>query len=160
MASPLIFKRDPVTDPRVLAFLEEHLSDMRRISPPESVHALDPEQLRAPGMYLWTAWTAGQEPQALVATCALKTLDAGHLELKSMRVGAEQRGSGAAQQVLDHVLAQARVMGAARISLETGTEAFFAPARRFYARNGFAHCAPFGSYQPDPNSCFMRLELP
>ncbi len=159
MASPLIFKRDPVTDPRVLAFLEEHLSDMRRISPPESVHALDSEQLRAPGMYLWTAWTAGQEPQALVATCALKTLDAGHLELKSMRVGAEQRGSGAAQQVLDHVLAQARVMGAARISLETGTEAFFAPARRFYARNGFAHCAPFGSYQPDPNSCFMRLEL-
>ena len=160
MASPLIFKRDPVTDARVLAFLEEHLSDMRRISPPESVHALDPEQLRAPGMYLWTAWSAEQEPQALVATCALKTLDADHLELKSMRVNVAQRGSGAAQQVLDHVLAQARAMGAKRISLETGTEAFFAPARRFYARNGFIDCAPFGSYQPDPNSCFMRLELP
>lgn len=160
MASPLIFKRDPVTDARVLAFLEEHLSDMRRISPPESVHALDPEQLRAPGMYLWTAWSAEQEPRALVATCALKTLDADHLELKSMRVDAAQRGSGAAQQVLDHVLTQARALGARRISLETGTEAFFAPARRFYARNGFARCAPFGSYQPDPNSCFMRLELP
>lgn len=160
MASPLIFKRDPVTDARVLAFLEEHLSDMRRISPPESVHALDPEQLRAPGMALWTAWSAEQEPQALVATCALKTLDADHLELKSMRVDAAQRGSGAAQQVLDHVLAQARAMGATRISLETGTEAFFAPARRFYARNGFVNCAPFGSYQLDPNSCFMRLELP
>ncbi|MEJ5028667.1 GNAT family N-acetyltransferase [Comamonas sp. MYb69] len=160
MASPLIFELDPVTDARVLAFLEAHLSDMRRISPPESVHALDPEQLRAPGLQLWTGWTAAQEPKALVATCALKTLDAGHLELKSMRVEAAQRGSGAAQQVLDHVLAQARAMGARRISLETGTEAFFAPARRFYARNGFVPCAPFGSYQPDPNSCFMRLELP
>lgn len=160
MASPLIFKRDPVTDARVLAFLEEHLSDMRRISPPESVHALDPEQLRAPGMALWTAWSAEQEPQALVATCALKTLDADHLELKSMRVDAAHRGSGAAQQVLDHVLAQARAMGATRISLETGTEAFFAPARRFYQRNGFVDCVPFGSYQVDPNSCFMRLELP
>ncbi|WP_027010758.1 GNAT family N-acetyltransferase [Comamonas sp. B-9] len=160
MASPLIFELDPVTDARVLAFLEAHLSDMRRISPPESVHALDPAQLRAPGLQLWTGWTAAQEPKALVATCALKILDAGHLELKSMRVEAAQRGSGAAQQVLDHVLAQARAMGARRISLETGTEAFFAPARRFYARNGFVDCAPFGSYQPDPNSCFMRLELP
>lgn len=160
MASPLIFKRDPVTDDRVLAFLEEHLEDMRRVSPPESVHALDPEQLRAPGLHVWTGWTAAEAQPMLVATCALKVLDAGHLELKSMRVGAEHRGSGAAQQVLDHVLAQARAMGAKRISLETGTEAFFAPARRFYARNGFVDCAAFGSYQPDPNSCFMRLELP
>lgn len=159
MAKTLIFKPDPVTDARVLAFLEAHLEDMRRVSPPESVHALDPEQLRAPGLHLWTGWTAAQEPQDLVATCALKELDAGHLELKSMRVGAEHRGSGAAQQVLDHVLAQARALGATRISLETGTEAFFAPARRFYARNGFVDCPPFGSYQPDPNSCFMRLEL-
>lgn len=159
MASPLIFKLDPVTDARVLAFLEAHLEDMRRVSPPESVHALDPAQLRAPGLHLWTGWTAGQEPHDLVATCALKVLDAGHLELKSMRVDAAHRGSGAAQQVLDYVLGQARAMGASRISLETGTEAFFAPARRFYERNGFVPCPPFGSYQPDPNSCFMRLEL-
>lgn len=160
MASPLIFKLDPVTDDRVLAFLEEHLEDMRRVSPPESVHALDPEQLRGPGLHVWTGWTAAEAQPALVATCALKVLDAGHLELKSMRVAAAHRGSGAAQQVLDHVLAQARALGATRISLETGTEAFFAPARRFYERNGFVACAPFGNYQPDPNSCFMRLELP
>ena len=36
---------------------------------------------------------------------------------------------------------------------------FFAPARAFYARAGFAPCPPFGSYVDDPNSTFMTLVL-
>lgn len=155
----LIFKLDPATDPRVLAFLQEHLDDMHRISPPESVHALDASQLRQPDIRFWTGWTQQQAGPALAASCALKQLDAGHVELKTMRVGAAYRGSAAAQQVLAPALAQARAGGAKRISLETGTEAFFAPARRFYQRNGFVPCVPFGNYHPDPNSCFMTLAL-
>lgn len=155
----LIFKLDPATEPRVLAFLQEHLDDMHRISPPESVHALDASQLRQPGIRFWTGWTQQQAGAALVASCALKQLDAGHVELKTIRLGAAYRGSAAARQVLAHALTQARASGAKRISLETGTEAFFAPARRFYQRNGFVPCEPFGSYHPDPNSCFMTLAL-
>jgi putative acetyltransferase len=46
-----------------------------------------------------------------------------------------------------------------RLSLETGSWAYFAPARTLYARHGFVECAPFGDYRPDPNSVFMTLAL-
>lgn len=146
---------DSAHDPRVTAFLQAHLDDMYRISPPESVHALDVEQLRQPDIRFWTAWAG----EVLAGCCALKQLSPDHLELKSMRVDAAFRGTGVAQKLLDFVLAQALQSGTQRISLETGTEDFFAPARRLYARNGFALCEPFASYQPDPNSCFMTLTL-
>ena len=147
----LRFELDAARDPRVVAFLSAHLEDMHRVSPPESVHALDTEQLRLPGIRFWTAWAH----DALVGSCALKTIDSAHLELKTMRIDAKHRGTGAAQQLLDFVLMQAQQSGTQRISLETGSQDFFVPARRLYARNGFVPCAPFGSYQPDPHSCFM-----
>ena len=75
-------------DPRIAAFLEEHLADMRRASPPESVHALDLGALRQPGIRFWTAWLG----ETLVATAALKHLDQQHAELKSMRTTAALRG--------------------------------------------------------------------
>ena len=71
-------------DPRIAAFMQEQLADMRRVSPPESVHALDLERLRAPDIQFWTAWSTGASGEALVATAALKRLDASHAELKSM----------------------------------------------------------------------------
>ena len=155
----LYFTLDPATAPRVKAFLQEHLDDMYRISPPESVHALDVEKLRQPDIRFWTTWLNDGDEMRLVGTCALKQLEPGHAELKSMRVSASMRGTGVAQQVLEHAVAQAQSAGIQRISLETGTEAFFAPARHFYARNGFEWCQPFGGYQLDPNSCFMTRSL-
>lgn len=150
---------DPATDPRVVAFLQDHLQDMHRVSPPESVHALDVEQLRQPSIRFWTAWTPQPAGLALVGTCALKQLGDAHAELKTMRIAPQYRGTGAAQQVLEYVARQAQASGVRRISLETGTQPFFEPARRFYARNGFEPCAPFGSYQADPNSCFLACIL-
>lgn len=154
----LFFTLDPATDPRVIAFLQEHLEDMYRVSPPESVHALDVAALCQPDIRFWTTWMKDGDAMHLVATCALKTLEAGHAELKTMRVSAALRGKGIAQQVLNHAMAQARASGVQRISLETGTQDFFAPARQFYARHGFVPCEPFGSYQTDPHSCFMARE--
>ncbi|MFP3344409.1 hypothetical protein R0J87_18095 [Halomonas sp. SIMBA_159] len=46
-----------------------------------------------------------------------------------------------------------------QISLETGSMTFFEPARRLHAKFGFEYCGPFGRYLPDPNSCFMQLQL-
>ena len=60
--SPLLdslsIRLDDLSDPRIAAFMEEHLQDMRATSPPESVHALDMDQLRRPGIRFWTAWLA------------------------------------------------------------------------------------------------------
>ena len=49
--------------------------------------------------------------------------------------------------------------GYRRVSLETGSQEFFRPARTLYAKYGFRECGPFGDYRLDPNSVFMTLEL-
>jgi putative acetyltransferase len=90
---------------------------------------------------------------------ALKALDASHGEIKSMRTAPAHRGKGVARAMLAHILAEARARGYARVSLETGSQAEFEPARRLYASSGFTVCPPFGSYNPDHNSVFMTLDL-
>ncbi len=142
---------DDPTRADVLALLEEHLADMYATSPPESVHALDPTALTVPSITFWTV----REDGALLGCGALKELDAGHGEIKSMRTATAARGRGVAGLLLTHILATAQQRGYARISLETGSQEFFAPARRLYQRAGFVVCGPFGDYRPDPNSVFM-----
>lgn len=46
-----------------------------------------------------------------------------------------------------------------RLSLETGSQPAFAPARALYARFGFEPCGPFDAYTNDPNSFFMTRKL-
>lgn len=150
----LILADDPLRDD-VLVLLEEHLADMHATSPPESVHALDPAALTGPQMSFWTL----REGDRLLGCAALKQLDPGHGEIKSMRTAAAARRQGVAARLLDHVLAEARDRRYRRLSLETGSQEFFAPARSLYASRGFAECGPFGDYATDPNSVFMTLAL-
>lgn len=160
--SPLQIRLDDLRDPRIAAFLEAHLADMRRVSPPESVHALDLDGLQQPTIRFWSAWlpdAAAHDGWQLAGTAALKRLDEGHAELKSMRTSVALRGQGIARLLLEHVVMQARDLGCTRLSLETGSQPFFEPARQLYARHGFETCAPFGSYGPDPASHFMTRSL-
>lgn len=161
--SALQIRLDDLRDPRIADFLEEHLADMRRVSPPESVHALDLEGLRHPAIHFWSAWLPDDESASdglrLAGTAALKRLDDRHAELKSMRTASSLRGHGIGRQLLAHVLTQARKQGYARLSLETGSQPFFEPARQLYERHGFEGCAPFGPYGPDPASHFMTRTL-
>lgn len=150
---------DNLSDPRIAAFLEEHLGDMRRVSPPESVHALDLDQLRRPGIRFWTMWDTSGDRGELLGTGALKQLDATHAEVKSMRTAATCRQQGLGATMLQHLMAEARASGITRLSLETGSQDFFAPARALYERHGFAPCEPFGDYRPDPNSAFYTRTL-
>lgn len=149
-------RRDDLCDPRVHALLREHLEDMHRWSPPESVHALDLGALRAADIRFWTLW----EGEELLGCGALKALDSSHAEIKSMRTARAHLRRGVARAMLDHLIAVARELGYARLSLETGSMAAFEPARALYASAGFQPCPPFGDYRPDPNSVFMTRELP
>ena len=146
---------DDLRGPEIAALLETHLALMRAISPPESVHALDLERLRAPTITFWTAW----EGADLLGCGALKQLDAREGEIKSMHIVARWRRRGVAVELLMHIIGEAKVRGYRRLSLETGSQAEFAPARAMYARNGFIECGPFGDYRPDPNSVFMTRGL-
>lgn len=149
-------KLDDLMSPQIAELLADHLREMNEHSPPDSVHALDLENLRRPEITFWTIWD-GEE---LVGCGALKELDEKHAEIKSMRTDPKYRGRGAGKLMLRHILDQAKQRGYQRLSLETGSMAAFEPARRLYAAHGFTPCGPFADYTLDPHSVFMTLELP
>ena len=146
---------DDLSGPEIARFLQQHIDDMRATSPPESKHALDLDGLKQPGIRFWTVWDEGK----LIGCGAIKALDEQHGEIKSMRTAAEYRGRGVASLLLRHILSEARARGMTKVSLETGSMDFFAPARALYARHGFQYCGPFARYRDDPNSRFMTLLL-
>lgn len=138
-------------DDRVIALLTTHRTRARAQTAPGSAHALDLAGLRAPDVAFWSGWI----DDAPVAVGALRTLDDAHGEIKSMYVDESQRGRGLGGVMVEHLVAAARARGMTRVSLETGSWPYFAPARALYASHGFAECAPFGDYRPDRNSVFM-----
>ena len=135
--------------------LDEHLRSMYELSPPESVHALDLDKLRKPDITFWSAW----DGSLLLGCGALKELDAKHGEVKSMRTPSAVRRRGAGRAILEHIVQVARSRGYERLSLETGSQDGFRPARTLYESFGFTRCGPFGDYAEDPNSAFMTLRL-
>lgn len=154
-SASLQLRRDDLTGPEVRALLTEHLDEMASHTPAESVHALPIDQLTAPGVTFWSLWSGDR----LAGCGALKQLDPGHAEIKSMRTALELRGQGLGAELLQRLLAEARHLGFTRVSLETGTNDPFIPARRLYARHGFVECEPFADYVLDPWSVFMTLDL-
>ncbi len=128
---------------------------MLSITPPESKHALDLDGLRQPGITFWSV----VDGDLVVGCGALKRLDASHAEVKSMRTSSARKRSGIASLVLGHIITEARLMGFARLSLETGSAEFFLPARKLYEKFGFEYCGPFADYRPDPNSVFLTRNL-
>ena len=148
-------KSDDLRGPEIAELLTEHLRCLAEVSPPESRHALNLEELRKPDIAFWSVW---QGPQ-LVACGALKELDHGHGELKSMRTAHAYLRKGAASMLVEHIIWEAKRRGYRRLSLETGAGQYFEPARRLYRRFGFRPCPPFEGYVEDPNSIFMTKEL-
>jgi len=146
---------DDLSGAAVIRLLQEHLSDVRSHSPPESSHALDLDGLRAPDITFWSVWEDGE----LLGCGALKELDPYHGEIKSMRTVEAHRRRGVAAHLVQHLVAEARRRSYRRLSLETGSMEAFSPARDFYCRFGFEFCEPFAGYIKDPNSVFMTREL-
>lgn len=146
---------DDLRGPEIKELLEAHLELMRAITPPESVHALDLEGLRAPEVTFWTMWIDDE----LLCCGALKEIGPHHGEIKSMHTAARARGRGLARKMVEHILNKARSRKYTRLSLETGGFDAFIPARALYADFGFQMTEPFGDYELDPNSAYMTLEL-
>jgi putative acetyltransferase len=146
---------DDLGGAEIRALLAEHLESMHRLSPPESVHALDVAALLKPDVTFWTVWSTGE----LVGCGALKELSPAHGEVKSMRTASAHRRKGVARAMLKHIIAEARRRSYARLSLETGSMPAFGPARRLYESFGFKYCGPFADYIEDPNSVFLTRTL-
>ena len=142
-------------DPVVIALLGEHLRGMADHSPPESIHALDVDGLRAPDISFWTM----RDGDVAVGCIALKQLDARHGEIKSMRTASTHLRRGVGAALLEHLIAEARRRHYERLSLETGSGPGFEPAHALYLKFGFEYCGPFGDYREDPFSRFMTMVL-
>ena len=153
--NPVEIRLGGLDDPRVVALLGAHLVWTQAQSPPESVHALDLSGLKVPEISFWSAWD-GEE---LLGVGALKRLSSDHGEVKSMHTAQAARRRGVAGMILAQIIAAAREAGLAKLSLETGSMAMFAPARALYQSHGFRECAPFGDYREDPHSAFMTMDL-
>jgi putative acetyltransferase len=148
-------KIDDLSGPEIAELLREHLRCTAKVSPPKSRHALDLDGLRKADITFWSVW----EGQELAGCGALKELDAGHAEIKSMRTAKPHLRKGVATMLLRHMIEEAKRRGYRRLSLETGSMAYFEPAHRLYSKFGFKQCAPFAGYVEDPNSIFMSKEL-
>jgi putative acetyltransferase len=146
---------DDLSGPEIADFLARHVEQMRSVSPPGSSHALDLDALRTPGVTFWTAL----DGETLLGCGALKALDAGHAEIKSMRTSPAHQNRGVGSALLRHIITEAARAGYSRLSLETGSFEFFAPARALYTKFGFEYCGPFADYREDPHSVFMTKDL-
>jgi putative acetyltransferase len=148
-------KRDDPSRPEIRALLAEHMSNMLSVSPRESVHALDAEGLKKPGITFWAAW----EGEELLGCGALREIDSTHGEVKSMRTVGKHRRKGVARAILEHIMREAAGRGYKRLSLETGSQDAFEPARTLYSSFGFQRCPPIPGYREDANSVFMTRAL-
>jgi putative acetyltransferase len=151
----LRIERGDFSDQRVIDLLAHHHATCHAVTPKGSAHALDLSGLQSPDIQFSCAWSDTQ----LLGIGALKRLDSINGEIKSMHTSQAARRQGVASKLLIHLISEARAMGLQRVSLETGSFAFFAPAVALYRAHGFVDCAPFGSYNPDPNSLFLTLAL-
>ena len=146
---------DNLESPQVIALIREHIASMEPTAPPESRHALDLSGLRHSDISFWSIW----DGDVLAGIGALKRLSPDHAEIKSMKTAAPYLRKGVASNMLNHIIGEAQRCGYQHLSLETGSMAFFEPARKLYALFGFVECGPFGSYVEDPNSVFMTKAL-
>ena len=146
---------DDLSGKEIADFLDEHIREMKTLSPPESKHALDLEGLRNPEITFWTVW----DDQMLVGCGGLMELSAEQGEIKSVRTSSLCRQKGVASKLLQHMLDEAAKRGYSRLSLETGSMEYFAPARKFYEKFGFDYCEPFSDFVLDSHSVFMTKEL-
>lgn len=155
MESAITIRVDDLASTEVRALIAAHLDGMHASSPAESVHALDVDALRAPGVTVWSAWIDDE----LAGVGALKLIDGERGELKSMRVDDCFLGRGVGRAVLRHIMADAAARGIRSLWLETGTTPDFDAARGLYASEGFTSCGPFPPYVEDPFSTFMTRTL-
>lgn len=96
----LRFELDDLSRQPVRDLVARHLAGMHDQSPPESVHALALDGLKAPSIRFWSAWSG----ETVAGMGALRRIDAENGEIKSMRVADAFLGQGVGRAILDHIL--------------------------------------------------------
>jgi putative acetyltransferase len=151
----LTFHQGELDREDVQDLLALHFAAMRNHSPPNACHVLPAAALWDPSITLFSVRGAG----ALLGVGALKELEPGHGEIKSMRTAPAALGGGVGRMLLNRIVEEAQQRGYRRLSLETGSGPEFAAALRLYDGAGFRPCAPFASYRHTLFTRFLSLDL-
>lgn len=153
--SGLEIRHDDLSGAPTRALLTLHLSGMQANSPAGHVFALDLSGLQVPEVTVWSAW----DGEAIAGIGALKVLDDGSGEIKSMRTHPDHLRKGVAAAILEQIIDEARARGLSRLSLETGSGPAFEPALSLYRRRGFRTGGAFSDYKASAFNQFMHLDL-
>ena len=138
-------------DPKVHKLLTKHFIELRAASPEGRAHVLDIPGLKVPSIKSWSLYDKDQ----LMGCGALKFLDKGHGEFKSIRIHDNFRKKGHGTIVINHLISEAKKLDINRLSIETGAGDFFIPARKLFKSCGFEPCEPFAHYKKDVNSVYL-----
>ena len=141
--------------PEVNQLLKKHFIELRAASPKGSAHVLDIPGLKVKSIKFWSLWEKNQ----LMGCGALKFLDNNHGEFKSIRIHDDFRGKGYGAKIINHLINEAIKLNIQRLSIETGSSDFFAPARKLFDNSGFKPCPPFAHYKEDINSLYLTKHL-
>ena len=137
--------------PEVNELLTKHFIELRAASPEGSAHVLDIQGLKINSIKFWSLW----ENEKLLGCGALKFLDNGHGEFKSIRVHDSFRKKGNGIKIIKHLIDEAKKLNISRLSIETGAGDFFKPARKLFKQCNFEPCEPFAHYKDDKNSIYL-----
>ena len=131
--------------------LTKHFIELRAASPEGSAHVLNIPGLKIPSIKFWSLW----QNDKLIGCGALKFLDDGHGEFKSIRIHDDFRKQGHGANVINHLINEAKKLKIKRLSIETGAGDFFIAARKLFKNSGFTVCEPFAHYKEDVNSVYL-----
>jgi len=138
-------------NPEVNELLTKHFIELRAASPEGSAHVLDIPGLKVSSIKFWSLW----KNEKLLGCGALKFLEKGHGEFKSIRVHDNFRNKGNGVKVITHLIDEAIKLDIERLSIETGAGKFFEPARKLFKKCDFELCKPFAHYKEDVNSLYF-----
>ena len=135
--------------------LKKHFVELKAASPEGSAHVLSIEGLQVPSIKFWSLW----DNKKLLGCGALKFLEKGHGEFKSIRVHDNFRYKGNGIKVIEHLIDEAKKLEIKRLSIETGAGKFFEPARKLFNKCDFKPCKPFAYYREDINSIYLTKHI-
>ena len=141
--------------PEVHELLTKHFVELRAASPEGSAHVLDIPGLQDKSIKFWSLWNN----EMLMGCGALKFLEKGHGEFKSIRIHDNFRRKGNGISVINHLINEAKKLNINKLSIETGAGVFFKPARTLFKQCGFEVCGPFAHYKEDINSVYFTKTL-
>lgn len=148
----MIIERGDPRDPASVALLEASHVLMESLFPPEDNHYLSIDALCVPDVHFFIA----REGDETLGCGAIKHMGQ-YAEIKSMFTCEAGRGRGVATAILTRLEKETRTLNLPEMRLETGNSLH--AAHRLYVRHGFEPCGPFGDYDANDTSLFMKKRL-